>query len=138
MKTIEQLQADLIIAERKRNGIKNRIEQHNRLIEFPKWVAKFKGKYFKYINAVSSDDMWPVYIFVSDVTFRSSYRGYDIEGFAFECDYQGDITFKTKELYYMVDDSTIEISKSQFNQALKRMKEKLEKITLTTPHQQGE
>lgn len=119
--TLESLKAELLKATRKRNSINNKIEALEKETIFPELVAKFKGRYFKYMNSVSSEDRWPVYIYVSDLTFRASYRGYDVVGFAFERDYKGDITFKTADLYYMGDDSCVEITKAQFNKALQRI-----------------
>jgi hypothetical protein len=126
--TLENLKADLLKVNQKRHAIGYKIEALEKAIEFPLWVEKFKGKYFKYMNGVSANERWPVYIFVSDVTFRSSYRGYDILGFAFERDYKGDITFKTADLYYMVEDNTVEITKAQFTKALKRIQAQVSSI----------
>lgn len=120
MGTINELEA---LAEKKfmeARKLKDRADRLKEEEELPGLRKKYEGKFFRYKNSYGQDESWPLYSYCQKVTglrtatvhkFQSAPSGHE---FSIKSEFFH--TFQTQ------------ISKAEWNKALKRFKAKVERL----------
>lgn len=126
--TLEELQDQFNKANKKRNAIRNKIDEYKFKNEFPENVKKYEGKYFKYQNGWDGERKWYIFIYVSKVNFDKWYKGFKCEGIAFQTDTEGKISIETNDITHLAAEGE-QIPKTAFDRALKTMLAKFTEIT---------
>lgn len=123
MGELEKLKDDLMKVTSKRNRLSEKIQDIEDSKVIPELKIKYEGKFWKYRNSYSSDNQWWLYSYCKKV------NGVNSANFqTFQTDSYGKVEFETKT------DTGLslcqqEITKIEFNTALRKIKRKLADIS---------
>jgi lipoate-protein ligase A len=117
------LKKQYAILQKKYIAMRDNIDQMESDIEPPQLKKKYEGKYFKYNNGYNAEDRWWLY---SHCKVVKAVREYVSN--RFETDSYGKCEFAHDMKEYGTTSFQIEISKREYNAALRKFKAKLNNL----------